>query len=121
MKTYLAIVPITELVLEDLLLLGLESLANTEPTATNGTANVADATLVGELTGNILIGITLLLEVDDAGVVGVVVGLDRLRPSGLASWDTNVAQVGEFGALVGVLVVLLKVSTTDRSLQKRRV
>jgi hypothetical protein len=119
--TYLAIVPIAEFVLENLLLLGLKSLADAEPTATNGTGNIADATLVGEPLGNVLVGVTLLLEVDNAGVVGIVVGLDRLGPGGLASRDTNVAQVGEFGALVGVLVVLLKVSTTERSLQKRRV
>jgi hypothetical protein len=119
--TYLAIVPIAEFVLENLLLLGLKSLADAEPTATNGTGNIADATLVGEPLGNVLVGVTLLLEVDNAGVVGIVVGLDRLGPGGLASRDTNVAQVGELGALVGVLVVLLKVSTTERSLQKRRV
>jgi hypothetical protein len=108
-ETYLAIVPIAEFVLENLLLLGLKSLADAEPTATNGTGNIADATLVGEPLGNVLVGVTLLLEVDNAGVVGIVVGLDRLGPGGLASRDTNVAQVGEFGALVGVLVVLLKV------------
>jgi hypothetical protein len=119
--TYLAIVPIAEFVLENLLLLGLKSLADAEPTATNGTGNIADATLVGEPLGNVLVGVTLLLEVDNAGVVGIVVGLDRLGPGGLASRDTNVAQVGELGALVGVLVVLLKVSTTERSLQKRGV
>ena len=105
-KSYLAIVPIAHLILEDLLLLRLEGLANAQPAATDGARNVANATLLLEFAGDILIRVALLLEVDDARIIGVVVGLDRLRSCGLASRDANVAVVGEFVALVGIVNVL---------------
>lgn len=108
MRTYFAIVPIAHLVLEDLLLLRLEGLADTQPAATNGTANVADAALIGELASDVLISVALLLEVDDAGIIGIVVGLDRLRSGGLASRDTNVTQIAELGTLVRVNAILPK-------------
>ena len=92
--------PVTHLVLENLLLLRLEGLADAQPAATDGASNVADATLVLELAGNILVRVALLLEIDDTCIVSVVVGLDRLRSSGLASCDTNVAVVGELVAQV---------------------
>lgn len=92
--------PVTHLVLENLLLLRLEGLADAQPAATDGASNVADATLVLELAGNILVRVALLLEIDDTCIVSVVVGLDRLRPSSLASCDTNVAVVGELVAQV---------------------
>ena len=101
--SYLTIVPVAHLVLENLLLLGLEGLTNAEPAATDGARNVANATLLLELAGNVLVRVALLLEVDNARVIGVVVSLDRLRACGLSSRDADVAVVSELVALVGVL------------------
>jgi hypothetical protein len=99
-------VPVAHLVLEDLLLLRLESLADAEPAATDGASDVANATLFGQPAGDILVRVALLLEVHDARVIGVVVSLDGLRSSGLATRDANVAVVGELIAEVGVAGVL---------------
>jgi hypothetical protein len=104
--TYLAIVPIAHLVLEDLLLLGLESLANAQPAATDGATDIADTAFLGELAGDVLIRPTLLLEVNNAGIVGIVVGLDGLGTSSLATGDADVALICEAGATVRVLVLL---------------
>ena len=108
-KSYLAIVPIAHLILEDLLLLRLEGLANAQPAATDGARNVANAALLLELAGNVLIRVALLLEVDDARVIGVVVGLDGLRACGLASRDADVGVVGELVALLGIIDALQRV------------
>ena len=105
-KSYLAIVPVAHLVLEDLLLLGLEGLTNAEPAATDGARNVANATLLLELAGNVLVRVALLLEVDNARVIGVVVSLDRLRACGLSSRDADVGVVGELVALVRIVDAL---------------
>jgi hypothetical protein len=91
-------VPVAHLVLKDLLLLGLEGLADAKPAATDGASDVANAAFLLELTGNILVRVALLLEVNDARIIGVVVGLDGLRPSGFASRDTDVAVVSELVA-----------------------
>jgi hypothetical protein len=99
-------VPVAHLVLEDFLLLRLEGLANAQPAATDGARNVANATLFLELAGDILIGVALLLEVDDPRVIGIVVCLDRLGACGLASRDADVGVVGEFVALVGIVDAL---------------
>jgi hypothetical protein len=104
--TYLAIVPIAHLVLEDLLLLGLESLANAQPAATDGATDIADTAFLGELAGDVLIRPTLLLEINNAGIVGIVVGLDGLGTSSLATGDADVALICETGATVRVLVLL---------------
>jgi hypothetical protein len=104
--TYLAIVPIAHLVLEDLLLLGLESLANAQPAATDGATDIADTAFLSELAGDVLIRPTLLLEVNNAGIVGIVVGLDGLGTSSLATGDADVALICETGATVRVLVLL---------------
>ena len=98
--TYLAIVPVAHLILEDLLFLRLKGLADAEPAATDGTSDIADATLLGELAGNIFVRPALLLEVHDAGVVSIVVGFDGLGTSGLATGDADVALIGETGAAV---------------------
>lgn len=102
-RSYLAVVPVTHLVLQDLLLLDLESLADAQPAATNGARNVADATLLLELAGDILIRVALLLQVDNASIISVVVCLDRLRTCGLASRDADVGVVGELVALVRIV------------------
>ena len=98
--------PITHLILEDLLLLGLKRLADTQPAATDGATDIADATLLGELAGDVLVRPTLLLEVDDAGIIGIVVGLDGLGTSSLATGDADVALICEAGATMRVLVLL---------------
>lgn len=100
--------PVAHLVLEDLLLLRLEGLADTQPAATDSARDIADTTLVCEFTSDILIGVALLLEVNNASVVGVVVGLDGLGPSGLAAGDTNVAVIGVLVAPVGVGILSRK-------------
>lgn len=98
--------PVAHLVLEDLLLLRLEGLADAEPTATDGASNVANAPLFRQPAGDILVRVALLLEVDDARVIGVVVSLDGLRACGLASRDADVAVVRELVVEVGVAGVL---------------
>lgn len=103
--TYLTLVPVTHLILENLLLLGLKSLADAKPAATNGAANIADATLLSELAGNVLVGPALLLEVDNARIIGIVVGLDGLRAGGLATSDLDVAVVGKL-VLLGASLVM---------------
>ena len=45
----------------------------------------------------------MLLEVDNAGVVSVVVGLDGFWARGFATRNADVAVVSELVALVGVL------------------
>lgn len=95
--------PVAHLVLEDLLLLSLESLADAQPAAADGASDVANAALFRKLAGDILVRVALLLEVDNAGVVSIVVGLDRLWTCGFATRNADVAVVGEFVALVGVL------------------
>ena len=95
--------PVAHLVLEDLLLLSLEGLADAQPAATDGTSDVANAALFSQPAGDILVGVALLLEVDNAGVVSIVVCLDGLWTCGFATRDADVAVVGEFVALVGVL------------------
>jgi hypothetical protein len=99
-------VPIAHLILEDLLLLGLESLANAQPAAADGTSDIADTAFLGELAGDVLVRPTLLLEVYDAGIVGIVVGLDGLGTSSLATGDADVALICEAGATMRVLVLL---------------
>jgi hypothetical protein len=91
-------VKVAHLVLEDLLLLGLEGLANAKPAAADGTGDVANAALFRQPAGDILVRVALLLEVNNARIIGVVVGLDGLRPSGLASRDTDVTVVSELVA-----------------------
>ena len=108
-KSYLAIVPVAHLVLEDFLLLSLEGLANAEPAATDGARNVANATLLLELASDILVGVALLLKVHNARVIGIVVCLDRLRTRGLASRNADVGVVGELVALVGIVDALQRV------------
>jgi hypothetical protein len=108
MWTYLAIVPVAHLVLENLLFLRLESLADAQPATTDSATDVTDAAFIGEPAGNALVGVALLLEVNDASIVGIVVCLDWLRPGGLASGDTNVAQISEASALVGLVFILLE-------------
>lgn len=109
MEAYLALVPIAQVVFEDLLLLCFEGLADTQPAATHSATDVADAAFLGELAGDILVRPALLLEFNDASVVIVVVGLDGLRAGSLATKNADVALVGETGAAVGVAsyVVLL--------------
>lgn len=53
--TYLAIVPVAHLIFEDLLLLRLQSLADTQPATTDGTPNVADTAFLGKLACDILV------------------------------------------------------------------
>lgn len=110
MEAYLALVPIAQVVFEDLLLLGLESLADAKPPATDSAADVADAALLGEFAGDILVRPALLLEFDDTSVVIVVVGLDGLRAGSLATKNADVALVREASTAVGVAghVILLK-------------
>jgi hypothetical protein len=103
MKAYLAIVPVAHLVLENLLLLSFEGLANAKPAAADGTGDVANAALFRQPAGDILVRVALLLEVNNAGIVSIVVRLDRLWACGFATRDADVAVVGEFVALVGVL------------------
>lgn len=115
--------PVTEVVLEDLFLLGLESLAETEPATANGTAHITNATFLGKLAGDVLIGVALLLEVHDAGIIGVVVGLDRLRACGLATEDTDVALVRELVANMGgrlEVVLLEKAGSASWGLEQRK-
>lgn len=47
--------------------------------------DIADAALLREFTSDILVGAALLLEVTNAGIVGIVVGLDRPGPSGVVT------------------------------------
>ena len=108
-RSHLAVVPVTHLVLQDLLLLGLEGLTNAQPAATDGTRNVANASLLLELAGDILIRVALLLQIDNASVIGIVVCLDRLRACGLASRDADVGVVGELVALLGIIDALQRV------------
>ena len=108
-KSYLAIVPVAHLVLEDFLLLSLEGLANAEPAATDGARNVANATLLLEPASDILVGVALLLKVHNARVIGIVVCLDGLRACGLASRDADVGVVGELVALLGIIDALQRV------------
>jgi hypothetical protein len=96
-------VPVAHLVLENLLLLSLEGLADAQPAAADGASDVANATLFRQFAGDILVRVALLLEVDNAGVVSIVVGLNRLGTCGFATRNADVAVVGEFVALVGVL------------------
>ena len=96
--------PVAHLVLEDLLLLSLEGLADALPAAADGTSDIANATLFRQPAGDILVRVALLLEVDNAGVIGVVVGLDWLWPGGLASGDTNVAVVSELVAYMRLVL-----------------
>ena len=98
--SYLAIVPVAHLVLEDFLLLGLQSLANAEPTATDGASDIADATFFGKLASDVFVRPALLLEVHDAGVIGIIVGFDGLGTSGFATGDADVALIGEAGTTV---------------------
>lgn len=103
--------PVTQLVLKDLLLLRLEGLADAQPAAADSATDVADTAFLGKLASNVLVGPALLLEIDDAGVVGIIVGLDRLRAGSLAAEDADVALVGETGAAVrvaGKLVLLCR-------------
>jgi hypothetical protein len=93
-------VPVAHLVLEDLLLLSLEGLANAQPAAADGASDVANAALFRQPASDILVRVALLLEVDNAGIVGIVVCLDRLWACGLATRNADVAVVGEFVALV---------------------
>lgn len=99
--TYLAVVPVAHLILENLLFLCLQSLANAQPAAAYSASDVANATLLGELASDILVGPTLLLEIHNAGVVGIVVGFDRLGASSLAARDADVTLICETVATVG--------------------
>lgn len=96
--------PVAHLVFENLLLLGLKGLADAQPTTADGAGDIANATFVAELTGDILIGEALLLEVNNTSIVCIIVGFDGLGSGGLASWDTDVALIGELGAEVGTAV-----------------
>jgi hypothetical protein len=96
-------VPVAHLVLEDLLLLSFEGLADAQPAAADRASDVANAALFGQLAGDILVRVALLLEIDNASVVGIVVGLDGLWTCGFATRNADVAVVGELIALVGVL------------------
>jgi hypothetical protein len=93
-------VPVAHLILEDLLLLRLQSLADTQPAAADGASDIADATFLGELACDILVRPTLLLEIYNASIVGIVVGFDGLGTSGLATGDADVALISETGATV---------------------
>lgn len=98
---YLAIVPVAHLILEDLLLLCLQSLANAQPATAHSSPDVANATLLGELASDVLVGPTLLLQIHNAGVVGIVVGFDRLWASSLAPRNADVTLICETIATVG--------------------
>jgi hypothetical protein len=93
-------VPVAHLILEDLLLLRLQGLADTQPAAADGASDIADATLLGELASDVLVRPALLLEIYNASIVGIVVGFDGLGTSGLATGDADVALISETGATV---------------------
>lgn len=81
--------PITQLIIQDLLLLCLESLAETSPTTAHSASAVADATLFDEPLSHLLIGVTHLLELDNAAIIGIVIGADRFRTRSVATLHTK--------------------------------
>lgn len=111
-RTYLADVPIAQFIVQSLILVLLEDLAQSQPTTANCLRGISHATLVYEHPCHMLIRIALLLEVDDAGVVGVVVGGDALRHSRKAT--KNAPLVGPLLGDLACLAILWVVITRCR-------
>lgn len=103
---YLAFVPVAQLIVEDLLLLLLESLAKTQPAGSDSARLIAHTALVGKLLGNVVVRIAHLLELDNTSVIIVIIGGNGLRSSGFATRDPDVTLVPVVRR-AGLLAVLL--------------
>lgn len=84
-ETYLAFVPVAQFVVQLVLFSALKGLAETQPAATDCLWDVADTTLLNELLRDKVIGVALLLEIDDSAVVAVVVCDDALGDGSFAT------------------------------------
>lgn len=100
--------PVAQLIVESVVLLLEEELAKSYPTTAECLGRILHATLLLELLGHIVIGLTFLLQLDEAGIVGVVIECQLLRDSRGAAWDT--AGVGRLPSLRWLISSILYLS-----------
>ena len=90
---YFAQMPVRQLVVQKFIFLLDECLLEALPPAADRTSDVTNTPFLLQLVGNILVRIAHLLVAHDAGVVGIIVGLDRLGSSGFAAFDLDIADI----------------------------
>ena len=86
---YLANVPIAQLVVQLVVLDFLEGLAKAQPSTAHRLWDISDAAFVCEFLGDVLIRVALLLQRDDAAVIGIVVGHNTLRHRSFTALHTD--------------------------------
>ena len=120
--------PVAQLIIEPLIFDCLQSLAKTEPATTHRLDLVANTALIHELLRHVLIRVADLLELDDAAIIGIVLGHDLLghgrlptdnaralaRAVGASGWRASALQGVDFAGLrVLVLVKFGSASLTS--------
>ena len=109
--TYLSLVPIAQLIIKALILACLENLAQTQPASADCLANIPHTAFLRKLVCHILVAVGLLLELDNAGIIGIVIGGDALGDWSEAAWYTALP-LGliifflDFACLAGLWVVV---------------
>lgn len=86
---YLADVPIAQLVVQLLVLDFLKCLAEAQPSTADRLWDISNAAFVHELLSHVLVGVALLLERDNAAVIGIVIGDNALWDRGFAALHTD--------------------------------
>lgn len=100
--------PITQLIIKLLILLVFKNFPQAQVATTNGFSHIPNTALLDELVSDKLIRVAQLLELDDAAVVGVVVGGHWFRGRSDTAGDTQLALlVSTDGKLLGLWIVVL--------------
>lgn len=71
--------PVAQLIVEALILACFKNFAQAQPTTADCLADIPHTAFFHKLVGHIFVAVSLLLELNDAGVVGIVVSGDALR------------------------------------------
>lgn len=87
--SYLAKVPIAQLIVQLIIFDFLECLAEAQPSTAHRLWDISDATFVCKFLGDVLIRVALLLQRDDAAIIGIVVGHNALRHRSFTALHTD--------------------------------
>lgn len=83
--THLSHMPVAEFIVELLILCFVQKLLQLLPPATNCLGRVANAAFLFECLGDEFVSVVVLLQLNDPGVIFIVVGFDRSRNDGQTS------------------------------------